>query len=139
MRGIGDDLVAVADVPQMDIVLVNPRVAVSTPSVFQALGQKNNPRMAEQLPAWASLRDFTDWLSRQRNDLMPPAVEQQTVISEVLDALRDTGCLFAGMSGSGATCFGLFPPDGHSAKAAQKAVLCSGHDHWWCASGRVLP
>ena len=137
MRGIGEVLDPVPGLPAMDVVLVNPGVTVPTGAVFQALPRKDNPPMGD-MPTWDDLHDFGAWLRRQRNDLLAPALGLAPVIAEVIDALYASDCVFAGMSGSGATCFGLFPPDGHSAKAAAKAQLFSRHPDWWSVHGRVL-
>ena len=52
---------------------------------------------------------MADDLGRQRNDLQPAAIALRPVIGEVLSALEAApDCLLARMSGSGATCFGLF-------------------------------
>jgi 4-diphosphocytidyl-2-C-methyl-D-erythritol kinase len=69
-------------------------------------------------------------LAEQTNDLEPPAMALQSSIGAVLAILRETpGCVLARMSGSGATCFGLFgTPD--EALAAEKA-LSVGHPKWW--------
>ncbi|MCE8524705.1 4-(cytidine 5'-diphospho)-2-C-methyl-D-erythritol kinase [Ruegeria pomeroyi] len=134
MRGIGEQLDHVPPLPAMDILLVNPRVAVSTPTIFRTLAEKNNPPMERDLPRWRDLPDFAGWLANQRNDLALPAIAQQPVINEVIDALSEAGALFAGMSGSGATCFGLFSPDHPPAEP----VLRRRHPDWWCARGRVL-
>jgi 4-diphosphocytidyl-2-C-methyl-D-erythritol kinase len=134
MRGIGEQLDHVPPLPAMDILLVNPRVAVSTPTIFRTLAEKNNPPMERDLPRWRDLPDFAGWLANQRNDLALPAIAQQPVIAEVIDALSEAGALFAGMSGSGATCFGLFSPDHPPAEP----VLRRRHPDWWCARGRVL-
>lgn len=138
MSGIGEVLTPVPSLPAMDMVLVNPRVTVSTPAIFGALERKDNPPMEADLPEWRDLPEFTDWLRIHRNDLQPPAVEQHPVIAEVLNALQAAGSLYAGMSGSGATCFGLFLPDGGTAKSAAKAELYRRHPDWWSAHGRVL-
>ncbi|MCE8544790.1 4-(cytidine 5'-diphospho)-2-C-methyl-D-erythritol kinase [Ruegeria pomeroyi] len=134
MRGIGEQLDHVPPLPAMDILLVNPRVAVSTPTIFRTLAEKNNPPMERDLPRWRDLPDFAGWLANQRNDLALPAIAQQPAITEVIDALSEAGALFAGMSGSGATCFGLFSPDHPPAEP----VLRRRHPDWWCARGRVL-
>lgn len=139
MRGIGDDLLPVRSLPEMDIVLVNPRVPVPTPEVFRRLERKDNPPMATDLPDWPDAARFAEWLSMQRNDLLAPAMTTAPVINEVLAALRRTDCLFAGMSGSGATCFALYPPDGGAAGSAVKAGLNAAHPDWWTAQGTVLP
>jgi 4-diphosphocytidyl-2-C-methyl-D-erythritol kinase len=58
------------------------------------------------------------------------AVKIQPVIAEVLSLLREaSGCTLARMSGSGATCFGLFDSDASAASAA--ASLTSLHPKWW--------
>ncbi len=69
-------------------------------------------------------------LAADRNDLEAPAISIQPVIADVLDALRALpGCQLARMSGSGATCFGLFG----SARAANAAAktLRERHPSWW--------
>ncbi|MCE8512173.1 4-(cytidine 5'-diphospho)-2-C-methyl-D-erythritol kinase [Ruegeria pomeroyi] len=134
MSGIGERLDPVPPLPAMEIMLINPRVAVSTPTIFRTLAEKNNPPMERDLPRWRDLPDFAGWLANQRNDLALPAIAQQPVINEVIDALSEAGALFAGMSGSGATCFGLFSPDHPPAEP----VLRRRHPDWWCARGRVL-
>jgi 4-diphosphocytidyl-2-C-methyl-D-erythritol kinase len=65
-----------------------------------------------------------------RNDLEEPAIRLQPTIATALGALRDTpGCALARMSGSGATCFGLFDTSRAAAAAARR--LRSRHPTWW--------
>jgi len=69
-------------------------------------------------------------LMSDRNDLEAPAISLQPVIANVLSELRAAlGCELARMSGSGATCFGLFA-SGRAAKVAAQA-LRSNHPDWW--------
>jgi 4-diphosphocytidyl-2-C-methyl-D-erythritol kinase len=69
------------------------------------------------------------WLSDHPNDLEPPAIALHPEIGGTLAALRAApGCKLARMSGSGATCFGLFSEAGAQA-AAQ--TLRSMHPDWW--------
>lgn len=133
MLGIGDILRPVPALPDMDILLVNPRVGVPTPSIFKALAQKQNPAMSAELPRWSGVPDFVAWLKECRNDLQPPATSLQPVIAETLTMLEATESLHVGMSGSGATCFALFPRDGSAGQAA--ACVRSG---WWHAHGKLL-
>lgn len=124
MRGIGEIVEPVPNLPVLHAVLVNPRVEVPTGAVFKGLSRKDNPPM-EPLPA---PDDLIAWLRRQRNDLEPPACKAQPVIAQVLQALEQTAdCQLARMSGSGATCFGLYPDAG----AAQRAVACLADLGWW--------
>jgi 4-diphosphocytidyl-2-C-methyl-D-erythritol kinase len=69
-------------------------------------------------------------LANRRNDLETPAMRLQPVIAQVLAALRASpACRLARMSGSGATCFGLFS-SGRAAQAAARAVR-EAHPSWW--------
>ncbi|MFM7444985.1 MAG: 4-(cytidine 5'-diphospho)-2-C-methyl-D-erythritol kinase, partial [Tabrizicola sp.] len=135
MRGVGESLTPVA-LPPMWLVLVNPGVAVSTPSVFRALSCRENLAMPE-MPAFADQAAFVDFLNAQRNDLQEPAIRLAPVIADTVAALaQQPDCLLARMSGSGATCFGLFG-DAATAHAAA-ARLRQLSPEWWVASGRML-
>ncbi|MEL6644529.1 MAG: 4-(cytidine 5'-diphospho)-2-C-methyl-D-erythritol kinase [Pseudomonadota bacterium] len=134
-RGIGEDITPVP-IPPVPAVLINPRVPVSTPSVFAALESKTNPAMVDPLPVFETAPTLIDWLRSQRNDLEPPARRIAPVIDTVLHSLSGTpGCALARMSGSGATCFGLYDSD----RAAQAAHdrLAEAHPDWWIASGSL--
>lgn len=137
LQGIGDVITPLPPLPALDILLVNPGLHVPTPSIFKALTQKNNPPMPDNIPDWPNEVAFCGWLTAQRNDLLPPAAAIAPEIGEALALIRETDCLFAGMSGSGATCFGLYPQDGHSAKAAKAHSLVQRPD-WWAASGQLM-
>jgi 4-diphosphocytidyl-2-C-methyl-D-erythritol kinase len=136
MRGIGDVLSAPLDLPALPAVLVNPRVPVPTRDVFARLGLAPGERRGEASEIDATgLKDrgaLICYLATQPNDLEPPARALQPVISEVLAALSGCdGCLFARMSGSGATCFGLFGTDATAAAAARR--VSAVHPGWWVA------
>ena len=136
MQGIGEILSPGPMLPQLHLVLANPRVGLSTPAVFGRMRQKTNAPLSP-FDAHYDVQTFIDWLSAQRNDLQAPAVEALPVIAQVLDEIAQTeGCLLGRMSGSGATCFGLYANamDAHQAEAA----LCKEHADWWVASGPVL-
>ena len=138
MRGIGEKLTFVEPLPEMHIVLVNPRVAVPTPAVFKALESRSNPPMPETLPDWPDAQALARWLKSQRNDLQQPATAIAPVIADVLARLgAQQGALIARMSGSGATCFALFET-AHAANAASDAISAA-NPGWWAASGPVYP
>ncbi|HHH89533.1 MAG TPA: 4-(cytidine 5'-diphospho)-2-C-methyl-D-erythritol kinase [Aliiroseovarius sp.] len=130
MRGIGEQVTPVAGLPPLPAVLVNPGVAVPTPDVFAALAGKTNAPMPRRLPRWRSAEALIAWLTTQRNDLEAPARAIAPEITETLQVLgAQPGCGLARMSGSGATCFGLFStPDGAEAAAC---ALAMQHPGWW--------
>lgn len=133
MGGIGETLGPAPMVPACGIVLVNPGVAVATPAVFRARTGDFSP--AARLPAgWGDATAMAADLARLRNDLEAPAITLCPLIAAVLAALRAVPtCLLARMSGSGATCFGLFA-DTASAVAAARAL---GRPGWWCWGGAL--
>ena len=130
MAGIGEVLSPAPDMPEyLGMVLVNPRVSVPTPEIFRRLENKCNPAMPDVIPTFGGAQGLADWLTDQRNDLEVPAISVQPVIGDVLQAIKDTGSLIARMSGSGATCFGLFETE-YQAKAA-RAKIYATHPEWW--------
>lgn len=134
MRGIGEIVAPVATLPPLDAVLVNPGVAVPTPRVFSRLAGRENPQLPDPLPAFDGAAALIDWLAVQRNDLEPPARALAPEIDAALAALaRAPGCRLARMSGSGATCFGLFV----DAAAAARAAGSLARPGWWVRAVRL--
>jgi len=132
MSGIGEVLAPVAPLPQAGMVLVNPGVAVPTPAVFQARSGAFSAPAAIQAAGWADAAAMAASLRELGNDLQEPAISIAPVIGAVIDRLRDIpGCLLARMSGSGATCFGLF----ESALAATEAARSLTQPGWWVWGG----
>ncbi len=133
--GIGEAITPVPNLPPTWLVLVNPGVAVSTPAVFRAReGDFSAPARfdgtAADAPALAAL------LAQRHNDLTEPAMSQAPVIGDVLAALTGTpDCLLARMSGSGATCFGLFANEAAARTAARRVAL--DNPSWWVVSAAL--
>jgi len=128
--GIGENLQLLADASSLNAVLVNPGVALSTVDVFAALKNKASPPIG----AWPASRGDDPFeptqLATLRNDLEVPARTLQPVIGEVLDLIAaQRGCLLARMSGSGATCFGIFS-DPQVAQEAHRRIVDT-KPHWW--------
>jgi 4-diphosphocytidyl-2-C-methyl-D-erythritol kinase len=134
MRGIGEQLSQPLALPQLPAVLVNPGVALASKDVFAGL--KASAQMAAPFDLVAAIaklesRDqLLHMLQTQPNDLEAPAIILQPVIADVLTVLRGlAGCQLARMSGSGATCFGLFA-SAAGADAAAK-ILRAKYPNWW--------
>lgn len=136
MQGVGEVLTRLPPLPETHVVLANPGVALGTPSVFKALTRKDNPPISG-MPRFASARDLASWLIDQRNDLEPAARRLAPKIGTVLKALHACeNALLARMSGSGATCFALFPDAASARLAAER--LAHAHPDWWVEAGRLL-
>jgi 4-diphosphocytidyl-2-C-methyl-D-erythritol kinase len=120
-RGIGEEIEPIASFPALHLVLVNPGVAVETPRVFAALARKDNPALPP-LPDDLDTNSLLYWLQTTRNDLAAPALALAPDIGEAIAALGAEGALLARMSGSGATCFGIFA-DAEAADRAASSIL----------------
>jgi 4-diphosphocytidyl-2-C-methyl-D-erythritol kinase len=130
MGGVGGDLSPAPMLPECGLLLANPGAALATAAVFRArVGGFSAP--AALPPGWADAAGMTRDLRALRNDLEAPAMALCPAVGEVLAALRALpGCLLARMSGSGATCFGLFAHPAGAERAADRLPA-----RWWRAAG----
>lgn len=130
MRGIGEDVTPLPGLPNLHAILVNPRVSVSTPQVFSRIASKDNPPMPDIPATFANPAAFVAWIKEQRNDMQDAACAIAPQISTALALIsQQKSCLLARMSGSGATCFGVFGTR-QAAQAAASAVSQAQPD-WW--------
>ena len=131
VSGIGHKLKTVENLPEFALLLANPRQPVYTTQVFRRL----SPPFPFRQP-WEKhpTLNFISRLGECQNDLEPSACNLAPEISEVLKELQNlSGCQLARMSGSGATCYGLFD-DLNTAQAAAR-ILVKRQKSWWvCAS-----
>ena len=134
MTGIGDGLHPLAHpLPAAALVLVNPGMAISTAAVFAALDRHDRPSMPRDLPRLRDVAELAAFLGMMRNDLEAVAQSLAPVIGQVKAALSaQQGCRIARMSGSGATCFGLF--DDPLAASAAASAIRAARPGWWVAS-----
>lgn len=134
MSGRGERLGPALRLPACYIVLVNPGAAVATPRIFARLNLK--PGEETGFRAHPPVADDLDFdalialLKRCRNDLEDAASVEAPVIGHVLSVLSAArSCKLARMTGSGATCFGLFPTRLAASRAAR--VIKRDHPSWW--------
>jgi 4-diphosphocytidyl-2-C-methyl-D-erythritol kinase len=118
--GRGDQLEPIAEsLLYRPVLLVNPGVPVPTGAVFAAWdGIDRGP--------------LSDW-RRGRNDLEAPARRLAPVIGDVLEALA--GASIVRMSGSGATCFGVYLSGAYRDEAATR--IAAEHADWWLLKTRL--
>lgn len=136
MEGIGEILSPTPPLPNCAMILVNPKVVVPTGPVFAGLTNKQNPKM-DALPAGLDFVAFSAWLASQRNDLAGPACALVPDIGAALAALRRQPLVrHAGMSGSGATCYGLTRTMGDARQVAR--ALQIAHMDWWVVPAELL-
>lgn len=129
LRGRGEDLSPAPSLPPCHFVLTNPGVALSTAEVFARYDGAGSGKAA-LAGTFPDARALAQALSECRNDLEPAARALAPAIDETLRLIGETpGCLLARMSGSGATCFGLFE-NSIDAEAAAEIVRRS-EPNWW--------
>ena len=129
MRGIGDVLSPPIAIPPLPVLLVNPNVELATRDVFGALQEAD--RSGGPIVEVPGERDgLVAWLAERSNDLTRAATARVPAIREMLDLLAALpGCQLARMSGSGATCFGVFGSPDQVRLAAKR--LQSQRPEWW--------
>jgi len=125
--------------PDVFALLVNPVRPVSTADVFRRLAATPLKSTEVRVPQRAPFETFDDLLACVRalpNDLEAPARAIEPAIADVLRAITaQPGCRLARMSGSGATCFGLF--SGRPDAEAARARLASAKPAWWVRTSRL--
>jgi len=138
MKGIGERL-APATIPAgLGVLLVNPGAGVSTPSVFRQFARDGGFSEPLTHAPWPA-DDREAWFARLAacsNDLQAPAVALCPVIADVLAVI---GCCadvrLHRMSGSGATCLGLF--DNPDAAERARSAVSQAYPGWWCTAGTL--
>ena len=127
-RGTGTELEPIEnDLTCTPVLLVNPRIPLSTGPVFKAWDGQDRGELPYG-PASVIMREG-------RNDLRAPAIELCPAIADILSALESTQPLHQEMSGSGATCFALYETLDARDAAAQR--LAREHPDWWTLAGKL--
>lgn len=106
MRGIGEWIELLGDMPPLFAVIANAGIPVSTADVFKAFDAGEPGPLSESAP---DLDALPAWLATEPNDLQSPAISVAPDIARTLELLAATGRpSLVRMSGSGASCFGLY-------------------------------
>jgi 4-diphosphocytidyl-2-C-methyl-D-erythritol kinase len=157
MQGAGERVTPIENFKPLHAVLINPLIAIQTSTVFQILGLEIGQRHGaprSPSPLWGGIKgggrsgittrppplapphkgegeheDYSD-PAAWRNDLTISAVALVPAIADVIAELENQQHLcFARMSGSGATCFGVFENLDAAGEAAK--VVSASHAQWW--------
>lgn len=136
VSGIGEKVVPLKHLEDLKVLLVNPLVEISTKSIFHQIKCFNtNPT---NFPREKINRSkLIDILNQSKNDLQYIVTKKNTQVNEVIDFFKnETESSFYRMTGSGATCFGVFDTYSHMKKAEVK--LKNKNNNWWIASAKTL-
>ncbi len=108
--GIGDILEPMEPVTDLNgkyLVLIKPDVAVSTKEAYQGIV----PQWPEESPRETLKRPIKEWAAHLTNDFEESIFPKLPVLAETKQRLYDAGAVYAAMSGSGSTVFGIFDND----------------------------
>lgn len=106
MGGIGEIIEPINNLPKIYIVIVNSLEKTSTKEVCKNVQKKNNPPI-NRCYNFNNLEQFIAFLKQNRNDFLSSAINISPSIKLSLQELKKTA-LFSTMSGSGASCIGIF-------------------------------
>lgn len=127
-EGIGQDLSPISNDSFTGhfCLLVNPQIPISTASVFEAWDGVDRGALQGD--------SVMEMAINGRNDLQPPAENIVQAIGHILTELKQTNPVLARMSGSGATCFGLYENE-DQAEVARKIINAAFPDAWTMIGG----
>ena len=115
MQGIGELITPIKDVKPCHMLLANPGKPLATIDVFRALGANN---LADKTALSSEIMQAED-IVKAGNSLEPAAIGLMPEIGDLMGMLRASEHVQAvRMSGSGATCFAIFPTADSCAAAA---------------------
>jgi 4-diphosphocytidyl-2-C-methyl-D-erythritol kinase len=135
MGGIGEEIVPAGPLPVAHLLLVNPGIATPTPAVFKARTGGFSAAGRWATPP-SDAKALATALQACGNDLSEAAITVTPAIRDVLAAIAQTeSCLLARLSGSGATCFGLYAGTAE-AEAARRAILAT-NPAWWAVAAPI--
>ncbi len=129
MNGVGEKITVAPEIAGWHAVLINPMKSLSTQEVFAAYSGRYSSAMRHP-SAFASQEAGIQFLRQAKNDLQPAAQSLIPLIVDVLAALDvQQGCALARMSGSGATCYGIYKTRENAQNAAM--ILARAYPEWW--------
>ncbi len=128
-KGIGESISEVVEMHKLNILMVNPLKPVATAEIFKMGFERFSKPIKKEL-GFRSTQSLIDFLENTRNDLELNAKKLCPEITGILETIsKQGGCLFSRMSGSGATCFGIFETS-DKANTAKENILKDNPSYW---------
>jgi len=125
MQGIGELITPIKDVKPCHMLLANPGKPLATIGVFKALGADSLAENTALSPLSSEVMQAEE-IVKAGNGLEPAAIGLMPEIGDLMGLLRASENVQAvRMSGSGATCFAIFPT-ADSCVAAARSLTARG-------------
>lgn len=116
IRGRGEKITDFPHFLPIEALLINPRIQLSTKEVFA----RREGVFSKEISDTEILKTpILDLIKNFPNDLTSPAISILPAVSEIFDELKKSGAKIAKMSGSGASCFGIFSEESELDLAAE--------------------
>jgi len=127
MEGIGEILTPITSKQPLACLFVNPNQSCGTADVFKAMTAE---QYSGTLPQTQDRFDLVNFIQNTHNSLHIAACHLIPDIQTSLDNIAVIPhCEVARMTGSGATCFGVFSEIKHAQNAAN--IIQAAHPSWW--------
>ena len=105
-EGIGDQLTPIPlDLSNLRLVMIKPQCGVSTREAYSGI-RLSDP---SDMPNLSDTSDLAALLNHATNDFEHTVFALHPELADIKKRLLDAGAIYAAMSGSGSTIFGLFP------------------------------
>ncbi|HEY0433767.1 MAG TPA: 4-(cytidine 5'-diphospho)-2-C-methyl-D-erythritol kinase [Chitinophagaceae bacterium] len=92
------------DLSAYRIVIVNPGIHISTAAAFSWVNAQPERRSLSSIIKMP----VTEWKHHLVNDFEQPVIGHYPLLQQIKDRLYDSGALYASLSGSGSSMFGIF-------------------------------
>ncbi|HEY4113065.1 MAG TPA: 4-(cytidine 5'-diphospho)-2-C-methyl-D-erythritol kinase [Rhizomicrobium sp.] len=135
MTGRGERFATVDSFGTFDAVLVNSGAPVATAAAYAGLRDRRGIGAVKRPPRLTTMTALTDYLQPTGNDLEAPARALFPEIATQIAELEKTDAMLARMSGSGATCFGLYADEVRARRAAD--LIKAEHPGWWVVATKL--
>ena len=117
-EGIGDKLTPISlDLSGMRLVMIKPDCGVSTKEAYAGIKPKGSSEL------FKVVQNGSELFKEATNDFEDTVFVAHPEIAEIKQRLLDAGAVYAAMSGSGSTVFGLFEHDAEGSTDAQLRLL----------------
>lgn len=109
-EGIGEILTPLPSPPSCGVLIVKPKVGVSTKAVYEAFDALSNPEHPDIDALIQGLKNgnWMDIKTGMGNSLEAVTIPMHPMIQDIKKKMMDKGALVSLMSGSGPTVFGIF-------------------------------
>lgn len=105
IKGRGELIENFSKFSAIPILLINPKINLSTKEVFDKFDQKFSTEISNDD---LQKKDVLELIRTLPNDLTKPAISAAPIIGEILNEMKNAGAEISKMSGSGSTCFAIF-------------------------------